>query len=110
MLFGFIYHVKIDLEAKVANFELHTIGCASQVHLDAMKTIGTHNYHNASVAMLSIIGLDIGINACAISSVIGELRSPPHRMQIGKLKLVSLLINGDDNLYGHFCCGYCGWW
>ncbi|KAL3533867.1 hypothetical protein ACH5RR_007388 [Cinchona calisaya] len=74
--------VKIDMEAKVANFDLPIIRCASQIQLGEMKTIGSHNYHNAAVAALSVIGLDIGINAAAISSIIGKLRTPSHRMQI----------------------------
>lgn len=84
----FPLHPKIDMEEKVANFDLPTIGCGSQIQFGAMKTIGSHNYHNAAVAALCIIGLNIGINAAAISSIIGKLRTPPHRMQIGKLKLV----------------------
>ncbi|XP_059646343.1 uncharacterized protein LOC132292367 isoform X2 [Cornus florida] len=74
--------VKIDLEAKTASFEIPNIEGVSQLQLDAMKTIGTHNYYNAAVAALSVIGLDIGIDTEAINSTIGKLRVPPHRMQI----------------------------
>ncbi|CAA2985960.1 UDP-N-acetylmuramoylalanine--D-glutamate ligase-like isoform X1 [Olea europaea subsp. europaea] len=74
--------VKIDMEAKIANFEVPTIEHASQLPLGAMKTIGTQNYYNAVVAALSVIGLDLGINDAAIYSTIGNLRAPPHRMEV----------------------------
>lgn len=59
-------------------------GCVSQLNLDTMKGIGAHNYYNAAVAAFSVIGLDIGISATAISSTVEKLKAPPHRMQIGK--------------------------
>lgn len=78
---------KVDNRTKFANIEIPMIGCVSQLNLGAIKTIGAHNYHNAAVAALSLIGLDVGISTEAISSTIGELQAPPHRMQIGKLKV-----------------------
>lgn len=74
--------VKIDMEARIANFEVPTIEHVSQLPLSAMKTIGTQNYYNAAVAALSVIGLDLGINDAAIYSTIGNLRAPPHRMEV----------------------------
>ncbi|KAL2464820.1 UDP-N-acetylmuramoylalanine--D-glutamate ligase [Forsythia ovata] len=74
--------IKIDIEAKIANFEVPIIKHVSQLPLGAMKTIGTQNYYNAAVAALSVIGLDLGINDAAIYSTIGKLRAPPHRMEI----------------------------
>ncbi|KAH6826090.1 hypothetical protein C2S53_001527 [Perilla frutescens var. hirtella] len=74
--------IKVDMEKKVANFNVPGIGLLSQMPLDSMKAIGTHNYYNASVAALSVIGLDLGIDIAAISSTIDKLRAPPHRMQI----------------------------
>ncbi|KAA8518227.1 hypothetical protein F0562_015701 [Nyssa sinensis] len=74
--------VKIDMETKAASFKIPVIEGVTKLQLGAMKTLGTHNYHNAAVAALSVIGLDIGIDAEAIGSTIGILRVPPHRMQI----------------------------
>ncbi|KAI3472160.1 hypothetical protein Pfo_029648 [Paulownia fortunei] len=74
--------VKVDMEDKIAYFRVPTIGLVSQLPLGAMKAIGTHNYYNAAVAALSVIGLDVGIDGAAISSTIDKLRAPPHRMQI----------------------------
>ncbi|CAL5420882.1 unnamed protein product [Camellia sinensis] len=74
--------VRINLEAKVASFRIPAVQGFSELQLSALKTIGTHNYHNAAVAALSVIGLDIGIDAEAISSTIGKLKAPPHRMEI----------------------------
>ncbi|KAI8558954.1 hypothetical protein RHMOL_Rhmol04G0136500 [Rhododendron molle] len=79
--------VRINLEAKVASFKIPCVERVSELQLGAMKTIGMHNYHNAAVAALSVIGLDTAIDAEAISSTIGKLEVPPHRMQIGELKL-----------------------
>ncbi|GFY93644.1 hypothetical protein Acr_09g0000900 [Actinidia rufa] len=42
----------------------------------------TQLYHNAAVAALAVIGLDIGIDAKAIDSTIDKLKVPPHRMQV----------------------------
>lgn len=81
------YVAKINLEAKVASFKIPGVERVSEVQLGAMKTIGMHNYHNAAAAALSVIGLDTAIDAEAISSTIGKLEVPPHRMQIGELKL-----------------------
>ena len=75
---------KIDMAAKTANFEVPSIGLSSQLQLGAMKGIGTHNYHNAAVAALSVLGLDIGVDVEALNSAIEILKPPPHRMQIGK--------------------------
>ncbi|KAI8558953.1 hypothetical protein RHMOL_Rhmol04G0136500 [Rhododendron molle] len=75
--------VRINLEAKVASFKIPCVERVSELQLGAMKTIGMHNYHNAAVAALSVIGLDTAIDAEAISSTIGKLEVPPHRMQIG---------------------------
>ncbi|XP_031280240.1 uncharacterized protein LOC116138694 [Pistacia vera] len=74
--------VKIDMEAKTASFEVPEIGIQSQLQLSTMKAMGIHNYHNAAVAALSILGLDIGVDAEALNSTIEILRAPPHRMQI----------------------------
>ncbi|KAI9161886.1 hypothetical protein LWI28_021743 [Acer negundo] len=74
--------VKIDMAAKTANFEVPAIGLSSQLQLGAMKAIGTHNYHNAAVAALSVLGLDIGVDVEALNSAIEILKPPPHRMQI----------------------------
>lgn len=72
------------MEAKIASFEVPVIGIESQLQLSTMKAMGIHNYHNAAVAALSILGLDIGVDAEALNSTIEILRAPPHRMQIGK--------------------------
>ncbi|XAR69430.1 UDP-N-acetylmuramoyl-L-alanine--D-glutamate ligase [Bertholletia excelsa] len=61
---------------------IRAVGQVSELQLGAMETIGAHNYHNAAVAALSVIGLDIGIDAEKLSSAIGKLKVPPHRMQI----------------------------
>ncbi|XVE96038.1 hypothetical protein REPUB_Repub02eG0187000 [Reevesia pubescens] len=74
--------VKIDMEAKVASFEVPDIGVASQLQLGGMRVIGKHNYYNAAVAALSVAGLDVGVDVEAINSTIEKLRAPPHRMQI----------------------------
>ncbi|XP_058209882.1 uncharacterized protein LOC131322540 isoform X2 [Rhododendron vialii] len=74
--------VRINLDAKVASFRIPGVEKVSELQLGAMKTIGMHNYHNAAVAALSVIGLDIAIDVEAISSTIGKLEVPPHRMQI----------------------------
>ncbi|KAL9411889.1 hypothetical protein AB3S75_045484 [Citrus x aurantiifolia] len=74
--------VKIDMEAKTASFEVPAIGVVSQLQLHNMKVMGRHNYHNAAVAALSVLGLDIGVGVEALNSTIEILRTPPHRMQI----------------------------
>ncbi|KAH9678775.1 D-glutamic acid-adding enzyme [Citrus sinensis] len=74
--------VKIDTEAKTASFEVPAVGVVSQLQLHNMKVMGRHNYHNAAVAALSVLGLDIGVDVEALNSTIEILRTPPHRMQI----------------------------
>ncbi|KAH9648061.1 D-glutamic acid-adding enzyme [Citrus sinensis] len=74
--------VKIDAEAKTASFEVPAVGVVSQLQLHNMKVMGRHNYHNAAVAALSVLGLDIGVDVEALNSTIEILRTPPHRMQI----------------------------
>lgn len=86
-------HVKVDMEHKVANFDVPELGLLTQLPLDAMKAIGTHNYYNAAVAALSVIGLDVGIDIATISSKIDKLKAPPHRMQIGRHQPSSLSIS-----------------
>lgn len=76
---------KVDMAAKTANFKVPAIGINSQLQLGTMKVIGTHNYHNAAVAALSVLGLDIGVDVEALNSTIEILKTPPHRMQIGKM-------------------------
>ncbi|KAH7557314.1 hypothetical protein JRO89_XS11G0116800 [Xanthoceras sorbifolium] len=74
--------MKIDMAAKTAYCKVPAIGLSSQLQLGAMKAIGTHNYHNAAVAALSVLGLDIGVDVEALNSTIEILKAPPHRMQI----------------------------
>ncbi|KAM5558953.1 hypothetical protein ABKV19_020550 [Rosa sericea] len=74
--------VRIDMEAKIASFEVPALGINSQLQLGAMSMIGTQNYHNAAVAALSVVGLDVGLDVEAIGPCIEKLRPPPHRMQI----------------------------
>lgn len=74
--------VKIDMEAKVASLKTPAAETVSQLPLDAMEAMGTHNYQNAAVAALSVLGLDVGIDAEAIGATIQKLRAPHHRMQI----------------------------
>lgn len=83
-------HEKIDMEAKIASFEVPALGIISQLQLGAMKMMGTQNYHNAAVAALSVVGLDVGLDVGAIGPCIEKLRPPPHRMQIGKPKQMHL--------------------
>jgi UDP-N-acetylmuramyl pentapeptide synthase len=80
------YFPKIDMETKIASFEVPIIGVKSQLQLGAMNVMGMHNYLNAAVAALSILGLNVGVNAEGISSAIENLKAPPHRMQIGEPK------------------------
>ncbi|XP_034694235.1 UDP-N-acetylmuramoylalanine--D-glutamate ligase-like isoform X2 [Vitis riparia] len=74
--------VKVDMEEKVASLRVPAIGVVSELKLGALNVMGTHNYYNAAVAALSVLGLDMGIDTEAISSTIEKLRVPPHRMQI----------------------------
>ncbi|RVW46944.1 UDP-N-acetylmuramoylalanine--D-glutamate ligase [Vitis vinifera] len=74
--------VKVDKEEKVASLRVPAIGVVSELKLGALNVMGTHNYYNAAVAALSVLGLDMGIDTEAISSTIEKLRVPPHRMQI----------------------------
>ena len=74
------------MEAKVASLEVPALGVDSQLNLDPLKVMGTHNYYNAAVAALSVVGLGVGVDVEAIGSTIEKLRAPLHRMQIGKLK------------------------
>ncbi|KAM3738339.1 hypothetical protein ACB098_09G124300 [Castanea mollissima] len=74
--------VKINNETKIASLEVPTMGVVSQLQLDAMKVMGTHNYYNAAVAALCVLGLDLGLDANGMSSTIENLRAPPHRMEI----------------------------
>ncbi|KAM1306453.1 hypothetical protein ACFX2H_008837 [Malus domestica] len=79
---GAIPGVKIDMETKIASFEVPALGVNSQLQLGAMKTMGGHNFHNAAVAALSVVGLNVGVDVEAIGPCIEKLRAPPHRMQI----------------------------
>lgn len=72
------------MEEKIASLEVPALGVDSQLNLDAMKVLGTHNYYNAAVAALSVVGLGIGVDIEAIGSTVEKLRPPLHRMQIGK--------------------------
>ena len=74
------------MEKKIASLKVPALGIDSQLELDAMKIMGTHNYHNAAVAALSVLGLQTGVDVEAIGSTIGKLRPPLHRMQIGNLE------------------------
>ncbi|XP_062167492.1 uncharacterized protein LOC133873753 isoform X2 [Alnus glutinosa] len=74
--------MKIDMETKIASFEVPIIGVKSQLQLGAMNVMGMHNYLNAAVAALSILGLNVGVDTEGISSAIENLKAPPHRMQI----------------------------
>ncbi|KAJ4706474.1 UDP-N-acetylmuramoylalanine--D-glutamate ligase-like [Melia azedarach] len=82
--------VKTDLEAKIASLEVPAIGVVSQLQLGTMKVMGRHNYDNAAVAALSILGLDIGVDVEALNSTIKILKTPPHRMQIVRKDLDGL--------------------
>uniref|UniRef100_A0A7N2M4Y5 Mur ligase central domain-containing protein n=1 Tax=Quercus lobata TaxID=97700 RepID=A0A7N2M4Y5_QUELO len=73
---------QINIETKIASLEVPTMGVVSQLQLDAMKVMGTHNYYNAAVAALCVLGLDLGLDANGMSSTIENLRAPPHRMEI----------------------------
>ncbi|XP_048426410.1 UDP-N-acetylmuramoylalanine--D-glutamate ligase isoform X1 [Pyrus x bretschneideri] len=79
---GAIPGVKIDMETKIASLEVPALGVNSQLQLGAMKTMGGHNFHNAAVAALSVVGLNVGVDVEAIGPCIEKLRAPPHRMQI----------------------------
>ena len=85
------YVLKVDKEEKVASLRVPAIGVVSELKLGALNVMGTHNYYNAAVAALSVLGLDMGIDTEAISSTIEKLRVPPHRMQIGKWKWMVIL-------------------
>ncbi|KAK4766968.1 hypothetical protein SAY86_014719 [Trapa natans] len=74
--------VKINTEARLAKLCVPSIGVSSLLNLGKLKAFGTHNYLNAAVAALSILGLDLGINIESINSAIGMLMPPPHRMQL----------------------------
>ncbi|KAL7097987.1 hypothetical protein ACP275_10G177100 [Erythranthe tilingii] len=74
--------LQVDLEEKIAYFRIPTVGLVSKLRLGALTAIGTHNYYNAAIAALSVIGLDVGIDSEAIGSTIDKLKPPPHRMQI----------------------------
>ncbi|KAL5975999.1 hypothetical protein ACLOJK_020329 [Asimina triloba] len=73
---------KMDMEAKVANLTIPTIGLVTKVQLGALKTIGDHNCYNAAVAAISILGLNVGIKTDSINAAVEKLNTPPHRMQI----------------------------
>ncbi|XP_055809997.1 uncharacterized protein LOC129880131 [Solanum dulcamara] len=74
--------VSVDVETKIADLKLPTIGCDSQLQLDELKAVGKHNYTNAAVAALAVWGLDIEIKAASFSSAISKLTTLPHRMQV----------------------------
>ncbi|XP_057783708.1 uncharacterized protein LOC131001353 [Salvia miltiorrhiza] len=74
--------IEVDMEQKVANFNVPGMELLSQLPLDALQAVGTHNYYNAAIAALSVIGLDVEIDIAAISSTIDKLKAPPHRVQI----------------------------
>lgn len=78
------------MEENVSSFHVPALGVISQLQLGTLKAMGTHNYHNAAVAALSVMGLNVGVDVKAIGSTIGKLSPPPHRMQISKLKQSSL--------------------
>lgn len=75
------------METKVASFNVPAIGVKSQLDLSGLKVMGIHNYQNAAVAALSVLGLDIGANVEALQESLEDLETPPHRMKIGKLEL-----------------------
>lgn len=91
---------KIDVEAKIASFEVPDIGIASQLQLGGLRATGKHNYYNAAVAALSVAGLDVGVDVEAINSTIEKLRVPPHRMQIGKHQLIVILGHSQGTIDG----------
>ncbi|PKI72193.1 hypothetical protein CRG98_007391 [Punica granatum] len=74
--------VKINTEAKIASLNVPDIGVNSLLDLGKLKAIGTHNYQNAAVAALSVLGLDIRIDPESINLAIETLMPPPHRMQL----------------------------
>nr|CAD1831343.1 unnamed protein product [Ananas comosus var. bracteatus] len=74
--------IKIDTEAKIAEFHNPANGSINYLHLGALKAVGTHNYSNAAVAASAVLGLDVGINADSINSTVETLSLLPHRMQV----------------------------
>ena len=79
---------KINTEMRIASLEVPAMGIVTQLQLGAMKVMGTHNYYNAAVAALCVLGLDLGVDAEGLSSTIEKLRAPPHRMEIGNPKWI----------------------
>uniref|UniRef100_A0A2N9GKD6 Mur ligase C-terminal domain-containing protein n=1 Tax=Fagus sylvatica TaxID=28930 RepID=A0A2N9GKD6_FAGSY len=67
---------------RIASLEVPAMGVVTQLQLGAMKVMGMHNYYNAAVAALCVLGLDLGVDAEGLSSTIEKLRAPPHRMEI----------------------------
>lgn len=79
------------MEKKIATLNVPALGIVSQLKLDTLTVMGTHNYNNAAVAALSVAGLGIGFDVEALGSTIGKLQPPLHRMQIGKAERESNL-------------------
>ncbi|GMY14163.1 udp-n-acetylmuramoylalanine--d-glutamate ligase [Fagus crenata] len=88
--------VKINTEMRIASLEVPAMGIVTQLQLGAMKVMGMHNYYNAAVAALCVLGLDLGVDAEGLSSTIEKLRAPPHRMEIVQ-KDVNGVIWVDDS-------------
>ncbi|KAK9123474.1 hypothetical protein Sjap_013076 [Stephania japonica] len=74
--------VQMDVEAKVGYLRSPTGGDVFKLQLRKMKTLGSHNYNNAAIAAFAVLGLDVGVSADSINSIIPFLSAPPHRMQI----------------------------
>ncbi|XP_020109781.1 uncharacterized protein LOC109725119 [Ananas comosus] len=74
--------IKIDTEAKIAEFRNPANGSINYLQLGALKAVGTHNYSNAAVAASAVLGLDVGISADSINSTVETLSLLPHRMQV----------------------------
>ncbi|GMN54819.1 hypothetical protein TIFTF001_023938 [Ficus carica] len=74
--------VETHMEKKIATLNVPALGIVSQLKLETLTVMGTHNYNNAAVAALSVAGLGIGFDVEALGLTIGKLQPPLHRMQI----------------------------
>ena len=74
----------MDKDAQRAIIVVPTTGVEARLFLSGLQAVGTHNAHNAGTAALLALALDVGLQADDIQAALPILKTPPHRMEIGK--------------------------
>lgn len=83
---------KLDRDARRAIVVVPTTGIEARLYLSGLQAIGAHNAHNAGTAALLALSLDVGLQSDDIQAAIPLLKTPAHRMEIGKLSVKKYLL------------------